>query len=50
MDNVSFWLAEELSDDHRPNVNKDTNIAVSLGELVTSVPIFLSLSTFCKYE
>ena len=28
--NDRLWLAEELSDDHRLNVNKDTKVDVSL--------------------
>jgi hypothetical protein len=28
--NVSYWLAEELSDDHWLNVNKDTKTEVLL--------------------
>jgi hypothetical protein len=29
--NVSFWLAEELSDAHWVNVNNDTKAEVSIG-------------------
>jgi len=35
--NFRFWLAEELSDDHRLNVNKDTKTDIKINKFLSYI-------------